>query len=129
MKKSLLVMIAFVTTITVSLAFTKDDPGYKNLRILPRKITVQQLDSVMDHFATSLNVSCDFCHVKSADSMDFASDDNKHKLVARQMLEMTYKINDKYFDMTGGKRDLNTKLMVTCFTCHHGKTEPEVKAQ
>ena len=56
--------------------------------------------------------------------MDFAADDNKHKLVARNMMVMTNKINDKYFDVTGGKKNINAQLMVTCYTCHHGGTEP-----
>jgi galactose-1-phosphate uridylyltransferase len=75
-------------------------------------------------------VRCNFCHVRndSTKTWDFASDDNKHKLVAREMMTMTNQLNDKYFDMTGGKRDINTKLMVTCYTCHHGKTDPETVA-
>ena len=77
--------------------------------------------------AKSLGVTCQFCHVgdDSTGNWDFAADDNKHKLVARNMMKMTDKINDKYFDLTGGKKDLNTRLMVTCYTCHHGKKEPE----
>ena len=55
---------------------------------------------------------------------DFASDENKHKLAARERIKMMEKINDKYFDVTGAKHDLNAKLMVTCDTCHHGSTEP-----
>jgi hypothetical protein len=131
MKKSLSTIAAFAVMITISLAFTKDDPGYKNLKVLPKNITAQQLDSVMEHFSKSLGVTCKFCHIgdEATDNWDFASDENKHKLVAREMMKMTDKINDKYFNMTGSKRDLNTPLMVTCFTCHHGKTEPEVKAK
>jgi hypothetical protein len=130
MKKSMFVTLGLAGMIAVSLAFTKDDPIYKNLQILPKNITKQQMDSVMHHYSNSLGVRCSFCHVRndSAKTWDFASDANKHKLVARDMMRMTDKINDQYFDMTGGKRDLNTQLMVTCFTCHHGTTQPEVKA-
>ena len=122
--------MSLVIMVAISLAFTKDDPKYKNLKILPKNITHEQMDSVMHHFSNSLGVNCQFCHLKidSTNKWDFASDANKHKLVARDMMKMMDKINDKYFDLTGGKRDLNTQLMVTCFTCHHGKTEPEVKA-
>jgi hypothetical protein len=129
MKKSLLVTLGFVVMIAVSLAFTKDDPIFKNLKILPKDITKEQLDSVMHHYTNSLNVKCNFCHVRndSTDVWDYASDKKKHKLVAREMMEMTDKINDKYFDLTGAKRDMNTQLMVTCFTCHHGATEPATK--
>lgn len=130
MKKSLLVTMGLAAAIFVSLAFTgHDDPIYKNLKVLPKNITKQQMDSVMHHFSLSLGVRCNFCHVRndSAKTWDFAADDNKHKLIAREMMTMTDKINDKYFDMTNGKRDLNTRLMVTCFTCHHGATEPATK--
>lgn len=126
MKRSFLVMIGFIVVVSVSLAFTKDDPPYKNLKVLPKDITKRQMDSVMDHFTASLGVKCNFCHVRNRETKewDHASDSNKHKLVARDMLEMTYAINDKYFDYTGSKRDLNTQLMITCYTCHNGNKEP-----
>src|SRR3954470_5477547 len=116
MKKSMFVTLGLAGMVAVSLAFTKDDPIYKNLQVLPKNITKQQMDSVMHHYSNSLGVRCSFCHVRndSTKTWDFASDANKHKLVARDMMRMTDKINDQYFDMTGGKRDLNTQLMVTC---------------
>lgn len=129
MKRTSLVTLGLMVMITVSLAFTKDDPVYKNLKVLPKNITRQQMDSVMHHFSNSLGVRCNFCHVRndSTKSWDFASDENKHKLAAREMMKMMDKINDKFFDVTGGKRDLTTQLMVTCYTCHHGSTEPATK--
>jgi hypothetical protein len=131
MKRSILLTLCIVLLITVSLAFTKkNDPGYKNLKILPKDITKEQMDSVMHHFTNSLNVRCGFCHVHNDSTRvtDYASDENKHKLAAREMMEMTNKINDTYFNMTGEQRNINTVLMVTCFTCHHGKNEPDTKA-
>jgi len=128
MKKSALIVAAFAFMVFLSLAFTKDDPLYKNLKVLPKNITKEQMDSVMHHFANSLSVKCNFCHVRTADGKEwnFASDENKHKLVARNMMTMMDKINDKYFDVTG-KKSLDAKLMVTCYTCHHGKTDPETR--
>lgn len=131
MKKSLLVTLGLVAMVALSLAFTKqEDPTYKNLKILPKDITKEQLDSVMHHFTASLNVKCNFCHVRNeeAKAWDFASDDNKHKLVARDMMKMMDKINDKYFNVTGAKKSLDAQLMVTCYTCHHGSTDPATKA-
>jgi hypothetical protein len=130
MKKSLLVTLGLVAMVVLSLAFTKqEDPTYKNLKILPKDITKEQLDSVMHHFTASLNVKCNFCHVRNeeAKTWDFASDENKHKLVARDMMKMMDKINDKYFNVTGAKKSLDAQLMVTCYTCHHGSTEPATK--
>jgi hypothetical protein len=88
------------------------------------------MDSVMHHFTNSLNVKCNFCHIRndSTKKWDYASDDNKHKQVAREMMEMTNELNDKYFDYTGEKRTITTQLMVTCYTCHHGDKEPAVKS-
>lgn len=129
MKRTSLVTVGLIAMITVSLAFTKDDPVYKNLKVLPKNITKQQMDSVMHHFSNSLGVRCNFCHMRndSTKAWDFASDENKHKLAAREMMKMMDKINDKYFDVTAGKRDITTQLMVTCYTCHRGSTEPATR--
>jgi len=129
MKRISFVTLGLILMISVSLAFTKDDPYYKNLKVLPKNITKQQMDSVMHHFSNSLGVRCNFCHVRndSTKTWDFASDENKHKLTAREMMKMMDKINDKFFDVTGGKRVITTQLMVTCYTCHHGSTEPATK--
>ena len=83
----------------------------------------------MHHFTGSLNVKCNFCHVRNeaTKQWDHASDDNKHKLIAREMMQLTNEINDKYFDFTGGKRTITTQLMVTCYTCHRGEKQPDVK--
>lgn len=131
MKRSFLVTLGFAGMIVLSLAFTQnDDPKYKNLKVLPKNITHEQMDSVMHYFTASLNVKCNFCHVRNEEKKewDWASDENKHKLVARDMMRMTNKINDKYFDLTGSKRTLNTPLMVTCYTCHNGRKEPLTRA-
>ena len=128
MRKSLLVTALLAGLVVVSTAFTADDePQYKNLKVLPKNITKQQMDSVMHHFTGSLGVKCNFCHQFNADTkkMDFASDENKHKLTARNMMKMTAKINKKYFDVSG-KQSLDAKLLVTCYTCHHGQEDPSV---
>jgi hypothetical protein len=131
MKRPFLIILGFTVLITVSLAFTRHkDPGYKNLQILPKDITEKQMDSVMHHFNESLSVKCNFCHVRndSTNKLDFASDANRHKNKAREMMKLTNKINDDYFDVTGGQRTITTQLMVTCYTCHHGSTDPAVRA-
>jgi hypothetical protein len=118
--------MALAVFVTLSLAFTQqDEPKYQNLKVLPKNITKAQMDSVMQHFTGSLGVKCNFCHMRTEDNKawNFPSDENKHKLVAREMIKMTQKINDKFFDVTGSKK-LDAKLMVTCYTCHNGKKEP-----
>jgi hypothetical protein len=130
MKKTLFVTLGIVGLIAGSYAFTTiKDPGYKNLKILPKNITEKQMDSVMHHFTASLNVKCNFCHVRTADGKqwDHASDSNKHKLVAREMMKMTNELNDKYFPYSGKAEELSTILTVTCYTCHNGQKEPATR--
>lgn len=89
------------------------------------------MDSVMQHFSISLNVECTFCHTKmpGSEELDWASDSNKHKLVAREMMTMTNKLNDEHFPYGGKAEDMATNLTVTCYTCHQGKKHPLVKPE
>jgi hypothetical protein len=129
MRKSFFISVLFAAMVVASLAFTNDAPLYKNLKVLPKNITKPQMDSVMHQFTGSLGVKCNFCHQYNEETktMDFASDANKHKLVARNMMKMTAKINKKYFDVSG-KQTLDAKLLVGCYTCHHGQEDPTVNA-
>lgn len=127
MKKSFLLLSTFTAVICASLAFTSaDEPRYKNLKVLPKSTTKEQMDVVMKHFNASLGVKCNFCHVFNQEqkAMDFASDANEHKGIARDMMKMTQKINKKYFKWEGSYTALKDKLEVTCHTCHNGKKEP-----
>jgi Photosynthetic reaction centre cytochrome C subunit len=125
MKRSLLVTIGLCSMVVLGLAFTPNPPEYKNLKVLPKNITEHEMDSVMHHFAGSLGVRCGYCHVHndSTNKWDMASDENKHKLAAREMYRMMFKINQGYFNETG-KVNFQSKLLVTCYTCHRGNTEP-----
>lgn len=129
MKKPFFVTLLIAALVAASYAFTTaEDPKYKNLKILPKNITQKQLDSVMHHFTGSLNVKCNFCHVRNEEKkeMDWASDANKHKSVAREMMKMTNNLNDKWFPYGGKAKNLDSKLTVTCYTCHNGRKEPLV---
>ncbi|MEO6452530.1 MAG: c-type cytochrome [Ginsengibacter sp.] len=133
MKRSILLLAAFITFIAASLAFiTADEPTYKNLKILKKNITKKELDSVMHFFSVSVGEKCGFCHVRNeaAKSMDFASDANPNKNVARYMMRMTAKLNKKYFKNM--EKDSESKgstiASVTCYTCHHGVGHPAIKA-
>ena len=132
MKKTFVVTFGLICLVAGSYAFTtiSEEPKYKNLKILPKNITHEQMDSVMHHFTASLNVKCNFCHVRNEEKKewDWASDANKHKLVARDMMKMTNKINDKYFPYSGKAKNLSTALTVTCYTCHNGQKEPRTRA-
>ena len=119
--KKLLTIGIIVATIVASLSFIDQEPLYKNLKVLPRNTTKVQMDSIMKHFAKSLGVKCNFCHVKGDDGkrLNFPSDENKHKGIARSMIKMTGKINKKFFKNPGEEIP-----EVTCFTCHNGNKHP-----
>lgn len=127
MKKSALVLGLFTALITAALAFSPaEEAKYRNLKILPKNTTKEQMDVVMKHFTASLGVKCNFCHVFNTEqkAMDFASDANEHKGIARTMMKMTQRINKKNFEWHGDWTGLQNKLEVTCYTCHGGKKIP-----
>jgi hypothetical protein len=81
-----------------------------------------QLFPVMNAIATSLNVGCEYCHVRTTPNANtvvggwaFDREDKPAKLVARRMLKMTLDLNAASF--SGRER-------VTCFTCHRGSLQP-----
>src|SRR5690606_215798 len=101
------------------------EPTPQNLKVLPKDMTFQEVREVMKGFNAALGVKCDFCHVPStADpkKLDFVSDENHHKEIARRMLRMTAKINKKYFGdhMREGKT-----MSISCATCHNGEKHPK----
>lgn len=102
-----------------------EERKFENLKVLPSDISHDSLRTVMREFSYALGVRCGFCHAKSATDekrLDFASDDSSKKKVARYMMKMTADINKKYFAEANHN---STRLMVTCYTCHHGHQEPE----
>src|SRR6266404_4407118 len=127
--KTILVTCSFIMAIILLTAFMSTDPPiFKNLKILRKDISKEELDSVMHHFTMSLGQKCNFCHVRNEQEkkMDFANDSIKYKLIARKMMLMAIKINKQNFP----PEDKNRKVMmqaVTCYTCHRGDAIPKTK--
>jgi cytochrome c peroxidase len=98
-------------------------PPYKNIRLLSKDITRDQLLSNMKFFAQSLGVRCVHCHVgeegKPLSTFDFAADAKKEKQTARAMLRMVHRINSEDFGVKEFK-----DVKVTCYTCHRGALKP-----
>ncbi len=127
MKKIFFGFLAFIGIITISTSFkTNEPPGYKNLKILPKDISKEDLDSIMHHFSASLSVRCGFCHVHNEEkkTWDMASDENPYKLIARKMMLMTNDINKKYFPPEKDDKDAGKIQTITCYTCHKGDPIP-----
>jgi hypothetical protein len=125
-------LLLLVSAITLCASFTKDavpEDDFHNLKVLPKDITKEQLDSVMDHFRASLGVKCSFCHAQAKDSslkkhLDFASDEKPEKLRAREMLQMTAYLNANFFNPHQSDRT-DTIHEVICYTCHRGTEAPD----
>jgi len=98
----------------------------RNLKVLPKTTSPDQLRDVMVGFTQSLGVRCVHCHVgeegKPLGTFDFASDAKPEKQIARDMVKMT---DDIHKDL--GKMKLmpdEARVEVRCATCHHGKPRP-----
>ena len=127
--KPYLFIVAIMALISISATspMQEEEPfRAKNLKILPKDISFHDLDSIMDNFNAALGVKCSHCHAPSKDGskkMDFASDEKEYKLVAREMMKMTDKINKKYFKEHEG----NDMASIQCITCHRGKEHPQAE--
>jgi hypothetical protein len=117
--------------------------GAKNLKVLPHDMTREQLLAVMRTFTRGLGVRCNHCHVVTATTpeevLDFPSDAKEEKRSARVMIQMTQQINTEWLkraDQAEGRAadapaepatsTATSQPRVSCWTCHRGKTEPEM---
>ncbi len=102
---------------------------FKNLQVLPKNITEDSLDRIMDGFTVSLGVDCNYCHYKDkkANLIVYEKDDKPEKQIARNMMRMTMDINKKYFQFNETVTAEEVQA-VTCFTCHSGQPMPDKEA-
>jgi hypothetical protein len=99
-----------------------------NTRVIPRNTPVTQVIGTMRNFTFALGVRCQFCHVGDEgmplDRFDFASDDKRTKLVARQMMRMVQEINRRIDTLPAHDGHRHAVAQVTCTTCHRGVSRP-----
>jgi hypothetical protein len=124
----LLTLLCCVVSLAIfSFTNKQQDPiKFKNLKVLPKDISDDDLDHIMDNFKESLGVKCGFCHAPSKENpkkLDMASDDNPRKDITREMMRMTQEMNQKYISKIP-HADTVKLQMVTCNTCHRGATKP-----
>lgn len=125
-KKTIAVTILIVLVSAGVQAISKPYQKERNLKVLPKDISDQKLDSIMQTYNIALGVKCSFCHVpfdQLPDSLNYASDADPMKENARKMMRMVIAINSTnfYYDSTKRPEYLNT---VTCNTCHRGEPFP-----
>lgn len=108
---------------------------FKNLQVFPKDIPRDDLIAAMRGFTRGLGVKCNHCHVVTAtepkEVLDFPNDAKEEKKVARVMIQMVSQINGTWLPRVEAAEGEHVtaeeiETRVSCWTCHRGKTEPEV---
>ncbi|HEX9895791.1 MAG TPA: c-type cytochrome [Gemmatimonadales bacterium] len=120
-----------VSLVTLSSGLWAQAPGrwppdsLVNTQVIPRTTPVTQVVGMMRNIAGGLGVRCQFCHVgregMPLEQFDFASDEKRTKLVARQMMRLVQEVNRRIDTLPGRT---SPGLEVTCSTCHRGTSRP-----
>jgi tetratricopeptide (TPR) repeat protein len=129
--RPLLVSLLFVA---LSDPLTAQAPGkwppdsLVNVKVIPRTTPVMQVVGTMRNITGALGVRCQFCHVGEEglplEKFDFARDEKRTKLVARQMMQMVEEINRRIDTLPHGTDHEHRGVEVTCATCHRGVSRP-----
>ena len=95
------------------------NPGFKNLRVLPRNTNTEEMKRTMNGFSEQLGVKCEFCHAESA-----AADDKPHKGDARRMMRLVAALKAKKAEYFGPRAQESN---IACGLCHRGKASIEAR--
>ncbi|HYN10310.1 MAG TPA: c-type cytochrome [Vicinamibacterales bacterium] len=108
----------------------------QNLKVLPKNWSRQQVQSLMNTFASSLGVQCTHCHAGTPPQLNYAADEKPTKEVARKMIHMVMHINEEHLKGIGSAEPPAPPAAgappplgagpqkVSCFTCHRGQLKP-----
>ncbi|HEU5218979.1 MAG TPA: c-type cytochrome [Gemmatimonadales bacterium] len=121
-----LALTVFLTPALAAQTLHKFPPdSLVNVKVIPKSTPVIDVIGRMRNFTSFLGVRCTFCHVgeegRPLTEYDFASDDKRPKLVARQMMLMVEEINRRLDTIPSPTVQ---GLQVTCGTCHRGVNIP-----
>lgn len=96
-----------------------------NTKVFPHSTPVAEVIGTMRNFTSALGVRCQFCHVgregQPLAEFDFASDQKRNKLVARQMMLMLAEVNRRLDTIPEKPKP---PFSATCMTCHRGVNRP-----
>jgi tetratricopeptide (TPR) repeat protein len=100
----------------------------KNLKVLPKDISHDDLINIMKGYTRALGVRCTYCHVgeegKPFRAEDFPKDEKPPKEKARVMMRMVKEVNDNYLATLAHRAD--PPINVQCATCHRGVAQPRM---
>jgi len=127
--KKIKVLSALAAFVFIGIAAVKQPTNveFKNLQVLPKNISADSLDKIMDGFTVSMGKDdCNYCHVKDklTNTIIYEKDDKPEKEIARNMMRMTMDINKKYFQFNEEVTAAQVQA-VTCYTCHKGQPIPD----
>src|SRR4051812_49391294 len=96
-KKKIFIIASLAVTFVMAQTFAQNEKHEEekpeNLKVLPKNTSGDDIHKIMRGYSMSLGVRCNYCHVRKTDGdkphMDFASDDNPEKDIARAMMKMT----------------------------------------
>lgn len=118
-------LLAFAATLSAQVPGRFPPESLVNTQVIPRSTPVINVVGAMRNITFALGVRCQFCHLgregQPLSEFDFASDERREKLVARQMMRMVLEINRRLDTIPGGR---TAGLDVTCTTCHRGVQRP-----
>jgi hypothetical protein len=106
----------------------------KNLQVLPKDFTGQQVHETMEGWAGSLGVHCDTCHAADPSGpgpngrprLKFEDDSKPEKQMARIMYTMLEDMKKNYIAKVAAMDKMDTPAApLTCGTCHRGHIDPE----
>ena len=107
-------ILSFLAGVTICLP----NPNFSNVTELDFT-SKSEMKKYMKQISKDIGVKCSFCH-----DLDDKSLDTENKKIGREMIQLTRYLN-KVLNKSDDPKD--HKTYVTCWTCHHGKVEPEHK--
>ncbi len=96
------------------------DSVFKNLKVLGG-FPAENLLLAMNSWSRALGVSCTHCHTPG----DWSLDDKPEKDIARQMSQMSTKINTDFLKKIKGLK--SERPIINCTSCHNGKLKPALR--
>ncbi len=108
--KKIIILCLFSSLI----AQDKPKSELKNVTVLPYTKKSEIMKYMKKTVSKELGVKCSFCH----NVRDYSSDENSHKIVAREMMRMVMNINETTM------KPLKMHE-VSCWVCHRGNEHPD----
>jgi len=112
----------FLKQLSERIAGRENEPAervFKNIQWLKGVPAGRLLRIMNGGYSRALGVNCTHCHVEQ----DFASDDKRPKLAAREMAVMHRMINEQLRKMQHLEKGA-TERAINCSTCHRGAVNP-----